>query len=345
MPTHRLLILILSSLGLSSVALTGCGPIATVEGLVCIDAEEDATSCPAAEDVDLEEAFVYMSCDQEKISSISGEGTVQNISQLGDDMGCCYDAELIETTPGSDCDVGRPFREADAAVLAEVVQRGDWGGCDPGPVIDPARAAAWARSGAAEHASIAAFSKLALELLAHGAPAPLVRAVHAAGLDEIDHAERCFALAGRFGGVAVGPGPLPITQPIFASRPLADIAADAVREGCVGETTGAVLARAAADAAADPQVREALAAIAADEERHAALSWQVVAWAVRASSTREDAAVVREAVRAAFAAPVAAVDVTELAVRAQVEPALLRAAARTSLTDVVRPAARALMAA
>jgi hypothetical protein len=339
MPTHKLLILILSAVGLSA-----CGE--RVEGQACIDIEDDVTTCPAAEDVDLDEAFVYFSCDDEKILGISGEGTVQNTSQDLSNRGCCYEAELLDPNPNMNCMVGRPFREADVAVLAAVVPRGDWCGTDIpatstlASTVDLARAAAWALSGANEHASIAAFSKLALELLAHGAPPSLVRAVHLAGVDEIDHAERCFALAARFGGAAVGPGAIPFTAAIVATRPLADIAADAVREGCVGETTGAVLARAAADAAADPQVREALAAIAADEERHAALSWQVVAWAVRSGGAE-----VREAVRAAFLAPVAPVDVTELAVRAQVAPAVLQAAARASLAEVVRPAARALMAA
>ncbi|MES2644603.1 MAG: ferritin-like domain-containing protein [Myxococcota bacterium] len=335
MPTHKLLILILSAIGLSA-----CG--VPVEGEACIDVEEDVTTCPAAEDVDLDEAFVFFSCDDEKIVSISGEGTVQNTSQADQDLGCCYAAELIDPNPNMNCMVGRPFREADVAVLAAVVERADWCGTDlpATAALDPARAAAWALSGANEHASIAAFSKLALELLAHGAPASLVRAVYLAGVDEIDHAERCFAQAARFGGAAVGPGAIPFTAAIVATRPLADIAADAAREGCVGETTGAVLARAAAEAATDPQVREALAAIAADEERHAALSWQVVAWAVRTGGAE-----VRAAVRAAFLAPVAPVDVTELAVRAQVSPAVLQAAARASLAEVVRPAARALMAA
>ncbi len=336
----------LLALILSAAGLAGCPPgeaAETVEGVACIDAAEDATTCPVAEDVDLDGAFVPFSCDDEEIVSVSGEGTVQPTDQLGDDLGCCYDAELLDTTPGSDCDVGRPFREADVTVLAEVIPRSDW--CkQPAAVlpgaIDPARAAAWAHAGAAEHASIAAFSKLALELLGHGAPASLVRAVHQAGLDEIDHAERCFALAARFGGAAVGPGAFPFTRAVAATRPLADIAADAVREGCIGETTGAVLARAAAGAATDPDVRETFETIASDEERHAALSWQVVAWAVRSGG-----ADVREAVRAAFQAPMPPLDVAELAMCGHVDPAMLRVAARAGLVEVVRPAARALLAA
>lgn len=350
MASNKLLLMILSAAGLSLVA--GCPTLPdpdteaeTVAGLACIDVEEDATACPAAEDVDLGAAFVPFSCDDDEIVSISGEGAVENTAQDGEDLACCYDAELIDTTPGSDCDVGRPYRESEINVLAEVVARADWGGQEPAPdtrgALDPTRAAAWALAGAAEHASIAAFSKLALELLAHGAPASLLRAVHQAGLDEIDHTERCFALAHRFGGTAVGPGPIPFTQPIQATRALADIAADAVREGCIGETTGAVLARAAAEAATDHDVRAALTSIADDEDRHAALSWQVVAWAVRTGG-----AAVRAAVGDAFVAPVSAGGgVAELALRAAVDPAVLRAAAQFSLTEVVRPAARALMAA
>ena len=49
-------------------------------------------------------------------------------------------------------------------------------------------AGSWARDGLAEHASIASFSRFALGLLSHGAPASLVERLHLAAIDEIRHA-------------------------------------------------------------------------------------------------------------------------------------------------------------
>jgi hypothetical protein len=123
-------------------------------------------------------------------------------------------------------------------------------------------------------------------------------------------------------------------------RELARIAADTVRDGCLGETVGALLAREAARRAEDPAVRESLLAIAADEERHAALSWRIVAWALR-----EGGHDVREAVVAAFRAPPAPADIGELALRAGVDVESLRAVARAAGAKVVGPAAEALLAA
>src|SRR6185437_10815965 len=46
-----------------------------------------------------------------------------------------------------------------------------------------------------EHASVASFARVSLQLLAVGAPGDLVGATHQAALDEIRHARLCFALA------------------------------------------------------------------------------------------------------------------------------------------------------
>jgi hypothetical protein len=47
-----------------------------------------------------------------------------------------------------------------------------------------------------EHASVAAFARFTLDLLALGAPADLVQSAQQALGDEIAHAELCFGLAG-----------------------------------------------------------------------------------------------------------------------------------------------------
>ncbi len=67
--------------------------------------------------------------------------------------------------------------------------------------------AAWLRNALMEHASIAAFARFTLELLAVGAPADLIRDSNAAASDETRHAELCFALASEYLGESEGPGP------------------------------------------------------------------------------------------------------------------------------------------
>lgn len=334
-PPPRLLTLILAAAG-----LPGCREVE--EGTACLAVAEDTTECPAAEDVDKDDLYVPWTCDDMKVRSIEGEGELQDVGwdTAAYDPACCYEAVVVDLSPNSDCVIGRPWRDQGDVSKAPAVPREDWVGArrDP-PMLDGERAAAWASAAAGEHASIAAFARLALELLVHGAPADLIRAVHQAGLDEIDHAERCYAQAARFGGAPVGPGPLPCAGPIDVARPLAEIAAEAVRDGCVVETLGAIVGRAAAEACADPALRDDLLAIAADEEAHAALSWRVVAWAVRSGPE------VRAAVARAFREPAPKLELEAVALRSGVPVERLRAAAGAGLAEVLRPAARSLMAA
>ena len=336
-PPPRLLPLLLAALGLPS-----CG--AFEDGTACVYVPEDTTACPAAEDVDPDDLFVAWSCDGERIRDVHGEGELQRLGwdSTGDgDLACCYDATLVDLKPNSDCAIGRPWRGPAGTPTAPTAARDDWQAAGRPPAQpDPARARAWASAAAGEHASVAAFARLSLELLAHGAPADLVRAVHQAALDEIDHAERCYAQATRFSGAPIGPGPLPVPGPLDLARPLADLAAEAVRDGCVTETLGAIVGRAAAEACADPQVQDDLRAIAADEEAHAALSWRIVAWALRTGGPEVRAAVIQ-----AFREPPPRLDLDLLALRCAVPQEQLLAEARAGLGAVIRPAARQLLAA
>ena len=184
---------------------------------------------------------------------------------------------------------GRPFRVAGSA---RVASRGDGPGWadDAAPARDglsPERCAsladAWRRDGLAEHASVAAFSHLALDLLALGAPASLVDAAHAAARDEVDHARRCFSLASAYAGTPIGPGAFPEARAAAPSVTLAALVEASLRDGCVDEAASAHVLAACALAARDPVVRDALHTMAADEARHAALAWDIVAWALAAS--------------------------------------------------------------
>jgi hypothetical protein len=157
-----------------------------------------------------------------------------------------------------------------------------------GPTL-AALAAAWLEDARAEHASIASFARAALELGAVGAPPALVEATQRAGLDEVRHAERCFALASRYAGRTLAPGALPAAAPRAAS--LAQVARDVFEEGCVGETLAALAAGRALGACEDEEVRGVLAGIAEDEADHAALAWRTVAWAVRTGGSAAEEAV------------------------------------------------------
>lgn len=180
--------------------------------------------------------------------------------------------------------VGRPFLIEDAPRLAPPVVRADYVASLPRPALAVTSelergelAAHWTEIGLMEHASIAAFARFALELLALGAPFDLVARCHRAQADETEHAAIAFSFASAYAGRALGPGALNIDgalPPIDAERVLSSV----VREGCIGETLAAVEAEHAAERALDPEVRAALERIARDEATHAELAWHFVAW-------------------------------------------------------------------
>jgi hypothetical protein len=181
---------------------------------------------------------------------------------------------------------GRPFRPRGRAVVAPARTGGGWIEALPAvEALDAAareeRAARFARDGLAEHASVAAFARLTLDLLAAGAPAELVEAATAAQRDEIEHARICFALASAYAGRPLGPGPLDTA----AAGPPADrrrLAIESLRDGCWLEQASADALRAAARDERDPVVAAALARMAADEDRHAELAWDIVEHCLRA---------------------------------------------------------------
>ena len=133
---------------------------------------------------------------------------------------------------------------------------------------------AWlAASAHLEGASIDAFEILGGELVAHRAPPVLIQAARAAAIDERRHADAIGRLAARRG--AVPPAVYVNRGPI---RDIEAVARENAVEGCVRETYAALLACRQARAATDPAIRAAMAGIARDETRHAALSWAVDDW-------------------------------------------------------------------
>ncbi|HTN92604.1 MAG TPA: ferritin-like domain-containing protein [Sorangium sp.] len=267
---------------------------------------------------------------------------------------CCYVARVIDYDMFDMSECGRPFTVEGVARVAGVCARDDWRAelspCtrDLAPETRRVLAAAWLADASFEHASIASFARFALELLAVGAPARLVRGAQKAMADEIRHAELCFALAAAYSGTAVGPSALPVEGGLGRTD-LAAIAVAAVREGCVGETMASLIARAAEEGAGDPAVRAVLAEIAADEAVHAGLSWQFVAWAIAEGGESVHAAVARafeeEAARV-LAGGAGADAPSDPVVRhhGRLSPRESQAARREAMSAVILPCARSLLA-
>jgi hypothetical protein len=228
--------------------------------------------------------------------------------------------------------IRRPFLVGSAWRPAEGCARDDWS--EPLPPADDvdertraALARAWLDDGLQEHASIAAFARFSMAMLAVSAPAELVAGSQRAALDEVRHARACFSLARRYGAPASGPAELRVDD-AMAPMSLAELAALTAEEGCVGETLGAILAEEQAARATDLTCAALLRRIARDETRHAELAWRFVAWAVE----RGGAPVARAATRA-----IARASAATLAMEA-------RALAARGIAEIVEPAARGLTA-
>jgi hypothetical protein len=244
---------------------------------------------------------------------------------------------------------GRPFLIDGATRQAEAASRSDWMAAGQEVRLDgidarerAALAAHWTRVGLMEHASIAAFARFSLQLLAVGAPPELVRDAQAAMADETDHTLLCFALASAYAGRSIGPGRLSLSGALDAQDDRT-ILITTIREGCIGETLAAIEAAEAGAHAEDPAVRAVLAKIAVDEERHALLAWRYVAWAI--AGNPELAAVASAELDAALAEPIAAGarDDAMLAhgVTGDARGAEIR---RQAMAQVIGPAAYAVLA-
>jgi hypothetical protein len=249
------------------------------------------------------------------------------------------------------CAIGRPFLVDGEARLAPAVRRDDWRGAMAPNLssLDPkARARlrdAWVWIGRMEHASVGAFARFALQLLAVGAPPDLVLAAQSAMRDETIHARIAFGLASAYGGDDVGPGPLAMDG-CLDGVDLAELAATAFVEGCAGETLAAIEAREALEHTADPAVRAALGRIAEDETAHAELAWRTVAWAigVGGAPVRRRIEALLGDLDAELRAPRAGEDGESLLTHGIVGDSMRSDLRRAAIATTILPCARALLA-
>jgi hypothetical protein len=204
---------------------------------------------------------------------------------------------------------GRQIRTRGAVVLPPVTAGATWSAVGPQAApIDAALddvtraqlAAQWRENGRTEHASVAAFARLTLDLMELGAPPKLLADAQRDALDEIAHTELCFALARELDGQALSPGPFPRAQPgatlsLGRTVALARLAVDSLVDGALHEGLSARVVAQLAQAHPHPRVQSMLRTIAGDEGRHAAHGWDVLAWCVH-----EGGDAVRAAVRGAL---------------------------------------------
>ena len=255
---------------------TGDTALVTAEGTACVEVALDTELCPEAST--LTPSDLTGDCGS-IIASIDGEGTFGSSPTGEGDSSvswCCYPVHQTAAT----CDYGRPYVSEERALVSTVETGTSW--CAPAPqpaaIPEEARIAlqiAWEKAALDEHAAVAAFSRIALELLAFGAPADLVDDTLRAAREEVVHARLGFSLASRYAGLPRTPGAFPLEAHVPRATDLARFAAATAREGCVGETVTALMAAECLARATDPHVARVLAQIVADENGHAQLAWRV----------------------------------------------------------------------
>ena len=280
--------------------------------------------------------------------------------QCGGDADCPPEASFCavaldghrECVPGG-CAIGRPFLIDDEARTAPLARRSDWRDPTFRPQAVSAElardvAAAWELTAQMEHASVAAFARFAMELLALGAPPDLVERTTRAMADETKHARTAFAMASAYRGAPVGPGPLALDGALDGAADVATFVRQLIREGCVGETVAAVEAGEAQVHAVDDVVSDALGTIAGDESEHAELAWRALAWAIEgfpaARVALEDEL---ERLERELRAPLPVTGARDSALLAHgvVTPQLRAHVRRRTLREAVLPCLRAIAAA
>lgn len=267
-------------------------------------------------------------------------------------MECVYAVDHRICQESNPCAIGRPFLIDETPRLAPAVRgERDWAaGPTPevssiSPDLRAALAQRWTEIGLMEHASVAAFARFALQLLALGAPPELVEKTTTAMQDETRHARVAFALASTYAGEAIGPGPLAIDGALRGGADPVDVLRTLFREGCIGETVAAVEAKEGALAATDPVLGSVLARIGEDETSHAALAWAAVRFLAQSMGDAARRVLIEELARAeAERAPLDQAEPEPLADHGLFGEARRAGIRRVIVSRVVAPATRALLA-
>lgn len=330
--------LLLAAGVLAAVAIHGGSRARAASGVETVCIPPEATGACAADDVAVA-----------RIGENNPERCPPSLAKPGatlTDGACCYEVTFECEPVVVGCSyTGRPLILEDrplstgtrriASFLDDSLPRPDLTGSSQ----EERRSAAmhWARIGAAEYTSIAGFQRFAMDLLANGAPPELLSGATRAAADELRHARLAFTFASVFAGGPVGPGELTLPPAIPIHRTLSELACATAHEGCTVETLSACLLAEARMHATDPAIRRALGRMLRDEERHSALAWRTLRWALSVDPTVAPAA--REALDRAIAALTTEgfsheADLSRFGV---LRPADARACLQTAIREVIVP--------
>jgi len=317
---------ILLALGLTASSLAGAGGCTAPDSPdVCANSEIDYATCTLPGDAEPNEEFdpngpqiAYVEvcfdggdgCDPCDVEAITGAAIEQAARSCSiDDLhrvtlacgpnpeseDCCYKVRVEgDLLCGQD---GRPLYVGDeqaprlAALQAGAAWLADMRGFaqvrrPEDPALSEQLRGYWLNCARYEHASVAAFARVGLQLMSLGAPAELLRATQEAIADEVRHAQLCFGLAAAYGAPATQAGPLSIAGCIATGMDLEATLREAIVAGALGEGAAALEALDGARTCDDPVVRAVLLRIAEDEQRHALLAYQTVQWALLAYPER-----------------------------------------------------------
>ena len=269
-------------LEVSTTATLGPSPGAPVEGQQCIAMPNAPSRFPAAAAPNCPAAVVLPAFPPGVTAAFlnampSGEDPARRPRSWLDER-CCY--RVYSHGMG----VGRALRVDGVPRVAGMRRGSEWSArstslpAEVPPHVRSRLARHWQEMAALEHASVAAFARLSLILLAHGAPADLIERTHAAALDEIEHARIAYHFASSYGGERIAPAMLDAGS--LTTPSLEELAIETLIDGCIEESAAAEWARRAAETAVDPVIAAAVGRIAEDEARHAELAWRILAWLV-----------------------------------------------------------------
>jgi hypothetical protein len=186
---------------------------------------------------------------------------------------------------------GRPLRIGGEQARAELGAGTRWAK-GPRPRVDDlddttrtALGRMWLHDAIKEHGSVPAFAQLSWELAALGAPPSLLARCQTSALQEIDHAQRCFAAVETYFDAPVRVGPIDAATSGLSRRGntlrcAKKVALETLEDGCLVEDLNADFAERAHVLAIDPAMSSLTAIIAREEREHAALAWDILRFCV-----------------------------------------------------------------
>jgi hypothetical protein len=188
----------------------------------------------------------------------------------GIDM-CCYGK--VEMRP-----MGRPLREGGRVVLPSRTRARRTIPRSKRSLREVPRLVArrYREMASIEASSVAAFDALQRDMLRLAAPAELIDQAMRARADEAEHTASALAIAAAIDGRRDGFAPLCSREAVS----VATLVREAVLDGCIGESIGALEAAEASRVSVVPEIVAHHQRVAVDEARHAELAFRWLAWLI-----------------------------------------------------------------